>query len=169
MSVESQFIDASVSQLRASLKMLRQTITDCSEACWLGGEHPRNFWRIAYHALYYTHLYCFQNVEAFVPWDKHRDVTDLWDNPKVLEPYTKAEILEYLDFIDANMAGWMRSLDLSSPESGYRWYPNMSKYEHIFVNLRHLSLHQGQLSELAFADGVEDIRWIRGVPSKAKA
>ena len=45
------------SQYKASLLMLRQTVERCPTDVWTEREHPRNPWRIAYHAVFYAHLY----------------------------------------------------------------------------------------------------------------
>lgn len=153
-------------QYRASLAMLRETIELCPVATWEGGTHPRNFWRIAYHALHFTHLYLMPSPEEFVRWELHRDCTDLWNdaNPPVVEPYTQAEILEYLDYIDSSVSGWVDRLDLESMQSGFSWYPNLPKLDHQILTIRHLAGHAGQLSELIMQAGIEEIKWITRVP-----
>lgn len=152
-------------QYRAGLKMLRQCIADASEDLWASGGHPRTYWRIAYHAVFYTHLYLMPTKEDFQPWDKHRDgATDLWEDPPVIEPYSQVELLEYLDWLDANVSDFVDRLDLESPESGFEWYPNIEKLDHQILNIRHLAGHMGQLSELAMRGGIEEIDWSTRVP-----
>ncbi len=81
-------------QYRAGLEMLRQTVEVCPEEIWVSGGHPRNFWRIAYHAVFYAHLYIQPAFEEFRPWDMTReDATNLWGENDALEPYSRAEIL----------------------------------------------------------------------------
>ena len=155
---------ALIGQYRAALAMLRDTLTQCPEVAWTKGDHPRNFWRIAYHALYYTHLYAMPSEADFVPWEKHRPCTDLWENPPVLEAYTKPELLEYLEFIDSNIQAWVLNLDLDSPETGISWYKNMEKLDHQILNIRHLAGHVGQLSELVMLAGVDEVSWSSRVP-----
>jgi len=148
-------------QYHAGLAMLRQTLDVCPDEAWEAGEHPRNFWRIAYHALYYTHLYLQPDEAAFVPWPKHDEtVPDLWDDAEapVVPAYSKAELLGYLDWIDANVDKWVDALDLTSKASGFHWY-KIPKLDHQLVNIRHLGIHQGQLSELVFARG-GDVDWV---------
>lgn len=143
-------------QYRASLKMMRECVAVCPEDLWVAGEHPRNFWRIVYHSLYYTHLYLMPSEKEFVAWGRHRsDSRILWDQPAVEEPYSVAETLEYLDFIADRMEKWVDALNLESPETGISWYKNMGKFDHQLVNLRHLQGHVGQLSELLMARGIE--------------
>ena len=105
-------------------------------------------------------------AEDFLAWELHRECTDLWDdsNPPVLDPYTKEEILDYLNFIDESISGWVDRLDLDSQESGFSWYPNLPKLDHQLLNLRHLAGHAGQLSELVMQAGVHEIKWSTRVP-----
>ena len=149
------------SQYHAALAMLRQTIERCPEDLWISGEHPRTFWRIAYHALFFTHLYLQSNEAAFRPWERHREDCDMlytesWRSdhePEVVVPYSKGDLLEYLDLLDAMIDDGVDGLDLAAPESGFPWY-QMPKLDHQILNIRHLQQHTGQLSELSYAAGV---------------
>lgn len=150
-------------QYHAGLAMLREAIELCPDDLWLGGEHPRNTWRIAYHAIFYTHLYLQTSEAAFVPWDRHRDsIRILWDDgdePVPMEPpYSKAETLEYLALVDSGVDAWVDAIDLDSQESGFWWY-KIPKLDHQILNIRHLGGHVGQLSELLMASGL-DIDWV---------
>ena len=150
-------------QYHAGLAMLRQCLERCPKEVWTGGRHPRNFWRIAYHAIFYTHLYLQTGEEAFQRWDRHRDDAHaLWGGdgelPPEEPPYSKAELLEYLEFADRNVDDWVDLIDLESPQSGFSWY-SIAKLDHQLLNVRHLQGHVGQLSELLMASDV-DIDWI---------
>jgi DinB superfamily len=146
-------------QYHASLAMLRQAIDRCPDELWAKRDHPRDYWRIAYHALFYTDLYLCQGEADFARWELHRDNNEqLWAKPwkpgAGPVPYTKDEILSYCDQVIARVDDAVEHLDLESTESGYSWY-TMPKFEHQLVNLRHLHQHAGQLSELLMAVGVE--------------
>jgi hypothetical protein len=147
-------------QYKAGLAMLRQCIERCPDDLWTSGEHPRTFWRIAYHGIFYTHLYLQINWEAFQPWEKHREsAPSLWGEPEVVAPYSIPETLEYLDSVSAAVDELVDALDLESLETGFSWYPNMAKLDHQFLNLRHLQGHVGQLSELLMARSI-DTDWV---------
>ena len=60
-------------QYHAALDMLKGAITECPGDIWLGGVPPRSFWRLAYHTLFYTHLYLQVKDTDFVLWEYHRD------------------------------------------------------------------------------------------------
>jgi len=155
------FKRALITQYRAALAMLRQQIESCPQDVWTSGEHPRNFWRITYHAIFYTHLYLMQTEDDFVPWENHRDgVTDLWPDaePPVVEPYTREDILVYLDSIFDSVEEWVTRLDLETDDPGFHWY-SIPKADHQVLNVRHLNGHVGQLSELLMAHGI-DTNWV---------
>ncbi len=157
-------------QYHAGLAMLAECVEKCPESMWLAGEHPRTFWRIAFHAAFFAHLYLGQGEEVFQPWPGRREGihSRLWDSPAEVEPYElpegaesyrKHEILDYLRFVDSLIDPTVDRLNLDSGETGFSWYPNMSKLSHQLMNLRHLQGHVGQLSELLMAKGI-DTDWI---------
>jgi hypothetical protein len=150
-------------QYHGGLAMLRECVEKATDEVWLAGEHPRNFWRIAYHAVFYTHLYLGQTVEEFTPWEKHRDgIKELWveANPPVTEPYSRAEILSYIDTVDGMIDETVDRLDLETEDCGIPWYKGMGKLEHEILNIRHVQTHVGQLSELLMANGIDGEYWI---------
>jgi hypothetical protein len=157
-------------QYHAGLAMLAECVEKCPEGMWLEGEHPRTFWRIAFHVAFYTHLYLGQNEEAFQPWPGRREGIHhaLWHRPAEVEPYELPEeteiyqrndLLAYIGFVDALVAPTVGQLDLDADETGFSWYKNMSKLSHQLMNLRHLQGHVGQLSELLMARGI-DTNWV---------
>lgn len=150
-------------QYRGGLMMLRQCIEACPDDLWHSGRHPRTFWRIAYHALFYTHLYLGQNEAAFQPWERHRDCAGLWENPPVEEPFSQQDLLEYVDSLYSLVGPTVEGLDLETGDPGFSWYKNIDKLSHQMMNLRHLQGHVGQLSELLMAHGI-DIDWVAKHP-----
>src|SRR5512139_2830844 len=101
-----------VSQYQASLEMLKQTITCCPESIWDRPGDKSKFWHIAYHALFYTHLYLQDSEQTFVPWTKHRNHYQFLGQtpypphtlPQIGEPYDKDSLLEYLAFCQQQVA-----------------------------------------------------------------
>lgn len=149
-------------QYHAGLAMLRDCVEKADDDIWVAGVHPRNFWRIAYHGVFYTHLYLGQTVEDYHAWEKHRDgVTDLWAdaNPPVVEPYSQAEILSYIELVDGMIDDTVNHLDLDRDTTGIPWYKDMGKLEHQILNIRHIQTHVGQLSERLMAHGVDGDYW----------
>src|SRR5512137_815932 len=94
------------SQYLASLEMLKQAIVKCPDAIWNDPHDKTKFWHIAFHALFFTHLYLQNTEQEFTPWVKYRkDYQFLgplpWpphSMPSIGEPYTKEDVLAYLDF-----------------------------------------------------------------------
>lgn len=161
-------------QYHAGLGMLRQCIEQCPDDLWVSGTYPRQVWRMAFHAAFFTHLYLGQNEAAFpsppaeLAVALREDGRQLWTNPAQLEPYempeevapySQQEILEYIRFVDTLVDPTIDTLDLDAAETGFSWYKDMSKLSHELMNLRHLQGHVGQLSELLMARGIE-IDWI---------
>lgn len=155
---------ALASQYRAGLQMLILCVEKCPDELWTAGSHPRAYWRIAYHALFYTHFYLMPNSESFTPWEKHVDHGRiLWEDPQtgpppIEHPYIPADLVAYAHHILENLDAWLAAIDLTSPESGFAWYP-ISKLEHQLVNIRHLGVHVGQLQERLYEVGI-DPGWV---------
>jgi hypothetical protein len=151
-------------QYRAAFAMIRQCFEKCPDEVWAAGKHPRAFWRIAYHTLFYTHLYLMPNEAAFQPWEKHvAHARILWDDDETGVPptdllYSQGDLLDYLTHIENHLSGWLAVLDLDSQESGFSWY-NIPKLDLQFVNLRHVGIHLGQLQELLYAVDI-DLDWV---------
>jgi hypothetical protein len=154
------------SQYRASLAMIGQAIAECSDALWDDPTCKNRFWHIAYHALFYTHLYLQDSGKDFVPWSKHRQEYEFlgpvpWPphkEPNIGEPYTKQEVLEYLDVCQNEVEGRVSSLDLEAA-SGFDWLP-FGKLELQFYNIRHLQLHIGQLIDRLRNQQATGIAWV---------
>jgi len=154
------------SQYHASLEMLKQAVVLCPDSLWNRTADKNRFWHLAYHALFYTHLYLQSSEEAFTPWEKHREqYNDMGpmpepphDEPQIREPYTKAEILDYLQLCQLQIDEIVDRLDLDG-ESGFYWLP-MSKLELQFYNIRHIMQHTGELCERLGADAGIDVDWV---------
>ena len=140
--------------------MLRQSVENCPEDVWLSGEHPRNYWRIFYHAAAFFHLYLYDNLESWKQWPKH-DLgrTYLDGEVPVSEAYTKDEALEFVSLIESEIDGRVDAMDLEEAWCGFTWYPNVSRVELQMLSMRHLHGHLGQLHEILIANG-QDIEWL---------
>jgi hypothetical protein len=158
------------SQYHAALAMLRESIERCPDELWYDDEPVNAFWQIAYHALFFTHLYLQPSLEAFRPWPKHQSNVQHEDGipgpadpnsalPLIPNPYSKAEALEYWELCDRMIDDGVDALDLYSAESGFYWY-RIPKLEHQLVNIRHTQHHAAQLADrLRAAEGI-GVRWV---------
>lgn len=135
------------SQYRQALAMLRQAIERCPQALWLSGEgHACPYWRIAFHALFFTHYYLQKDEHSLRRWPGHRDELQDTEGPSTDQPYTAAEMLEYLDFCLAMLDGCIDGMDLGSGNCGFHWY-SQGKLEHQINNIRHVQHHAAQLGD----------------------
>jgi len=136
------------SQYHATLAMLRTAIRRCPDDLWTSSDgHANPFWRIAYHTLFYTHLYLQPNNRVFRPWEHHQRGIQHMDRPlKTGRPYTKAEVLAYWSICGSLVDDAVDALDLNDPRSGFSWY-KVPKMEHQIVNIRHIQYHQAQLAD----------------------
>ena len=154
--------DVITSQYDAALEMLRQAVENCPDSLWYSQEYNSPFWHVAYHTLFYTHLYLQSSAEDFVPWAKHREGTKSLgssrDESEVAEPYSKEEVLAYHALCCQQVAERVPSLDLAA-ESGFYWLP-CGKLELQIYNIRHIQQHTGELYErLGAAEGIE-VGWV---------
>jgi hypothetical protein len=162
-------------QYHGGLAMLAECVEKCPEDMWQAGAPPRAFWRIAWHAAYFTHNYLVQDEDAFnasvAGWppavrtalgvsetQKAIDV-EPYGVPEGSTPLARRDLQDYLAFLRSLIDTTVDGLDLENPRTGFSWYPGMSKLSHELMNLRHLQGHVGQLSELLMARGI-DIDWV---------
>jgi hypothetical protein len=110
--------------------------------------------------------------KEFVPWSKHRTEYEFlgplpWPphkEPDIGEPYTRPEILEYLDLCRNEVQERVPLLDLQAG-SGFDWLP-FDKLELQFYNIRHLQHHTGQLVDrLRTREGI-GVGWVGAKPQE---
>jgi len=157
------------SQYHAALDMLKQSVELCPDELWLSSEHPNAFWHVAYHGVFVTYVYLHPDFEGFRPWPNHREGYQFMGpvpgnpqlRPKIEEPYSKSQILEFVRLSDGMVDGMVEKLDLEASESGFPWY-KMSKLEHQMVNLRHLQHHIAQLADRLRRVAGIGVDWVGG-------
>jgi len=164
------------SQYHAALAMLRLAIERCPDGLWASPDYTNPFWRIAYHALYYSHLYIQPGLTYFRPWEHHQTGLQFMDDvqappeiqeltelphrpPQTGKPYSKTEVLEYWRVCDRMVDESVDALDLTSPESGFSWY-KLSKAEHQIISIRHIQHHAAQLVDRVRAATGAGIDWV---------
>ena len=138
-------------QYRAGLAMLSEAIALCPEDLWLSSEYQNRFWHIAYHSVFYVHLYVQPSEADFKPWAKHRLNSQYlgpqpWAKDKPFElpaPYGKGDVQEYLEFSRVEVEKQVPVVRLEA-SSGFSWLP-FNKLELQFYTIRHLQHHTGQL------------------------
>jgi hypothetical protein len=150
------------SQYHASLEMLRQAIVECPESLWNDSAYQVPFWHIAYHVLFFTHLYLHPSEDEFVPWEKHkeayRSLASSGEKSETLEPLSKEDILMYHGLCCEQVEERVTALDLEA-KSGFDWLP-FNKLELQIYNIRHIQQHTGELYERLGTSGNIELRWV---------
>lgn len=160
------------SQYHASLAMLREGIARYPDDLWLSTEEINAPWQVAYHTLFFTHLYIQPNEAAFRPWEQHQANVQHPDGiggppnpdstlPLLPEPYTKAQVLQSWDACDAMVDDAVDAFDPLSQDSGFSWY-RVSKLEHQIINIRHIQIGAAQLGARLRAKLDVGIPWVGG-------
>ncbi len=155
------------SQYLAALEMLKLAVEQCSDLLWDDAAYKNRFWHMTFHTLFYVHLYLQPTEGDFVPWEKHREnartLSESADKQAAMKrPFTQAEILEYLAFVQQEVLNKVDKLDLEG-ESGFYWLP-FSKLELQFYNIRHLQQHTGELCERLGGRGRVEVGWVGKKP-----
>lgn len=155
------------SQYHAALDMLAAAVDACPDAVWDRAEDKNRSWHVAYHVLFYTHLYLQPTEDDFVPWAKHRPNLQVFGGRlpwppftevEVGEPLSKADIVEYLAVCRAEVDARVPELDLAAA-SGFEWLP-MNKLELQLYSIRHLMQHTGELYDRLANTAEVELPWV---------
>lgn len=157
------------SQIRASLQMLRSTIESCPDALWQRDSEHNAYWVLAYHTVYFAHLYLSPTKKAFVPFERPVEGksgfgwSDLGDWSKLTpgDIYAKEDVLAYCDHVHRVVPELVASAPFDAP-SGFHWLP-FSKGEAHLYNLRHIQHHAGQLADRLRQIADVGTKWIHAV------
>lgn len=152
---------AITSQYQAALAMFRSALAAVPAGRWDHPDDLNSTWRVAYHALYFTHLYLTGSLDDFVMWSGTSLPLDRETEPIELPAGTPApsvdEVLAYADAIEAMLPSLVGRTPYDGP-SGFFWI-HISRFEHHLYNIRHLMQHTGQLTERARANGGGGTAW----------
>jgi hypothetical protein len=155
-----------ISQYQAALAMLKETVEKCPDWIWNSSEDKTKFWQIAYHALFYTHLYLQDSEQDFTPWSKHRkDYQYFGRLPypphtplEIGEPFDRESVLEYLAICQRQVDERVPLINLEAA-SGFDWLP-FNKLELQLYTIRHLQQHTGELMERLGSRANVEIHWV---------
>jgi len=153
------------SQIRAALKMLRSAIEACPTPLWDRETDHNPFWVLAYHTLFFAHLYLSPSESAFEPYERQvigfsgYGKADLGDWTKLTpgDVLSKVDVLAYCDHIDGR-AKLVESMPCNAP-SGFHWL-KFSKAEAHLYNLRHIQHHAGQLIDRLRREADIGSKWV---------
>jgi hypothetical protein len=141
-------------QYEKSFSILRNTITSYDESIWLNNiDYKSPAWQIAYHAIFYTNIYCSSSENDILQWNKTRN--DYHDFKKIhkliktneikLIPYTKNDMIEFIDFVNGNVPFYL--LKMKPEDKCWPYWYNESQMEFHINNLRHIQHHIGEIIE----------------------
>lgn len=154
-----------LSQYRAALNMLIDTINRCPDDLWEDSHYENAYWRIAYHALHYTALYAAESQDTFVPWVKHHagyhvlgSATSNQISEEGAGSYSRSDLRDYACSISQLLEQQLNTQNLAAP-SGFEWL-RMNKFALHLYNIRHLQHHIGQLVERLHQYGISGINWV---------
>lgn len=148
-----------MSQYRAALEMLRQSVVACPAELWNSPDDTARFWHVAYHALFYTHFYLADTSDTFRPWAKHRQgLHRFTPETAAAAPEDKDTVLEYCDFCLAQVTERVPQINLDGP-SGFEWLP-FDKLELQIYSIRHIQQHAGELMERLGSQTGAELKWV---------
>lgn len=136
-------------QFGGALQMLENAVEACPAEVWGSDRHPRAFWYLAYHTLFWTDYYFSETTESDFrppePFTKGEFDEDVLPE----RVYTKAELLEYLDFVWDKSRTFIKSLTPEKAQERFVGeYRDFSLHELAIYNTRHVQHHAAQLNLL---------------------
>ncbi len=143
-------------QFGAAIDMLGEALRDCPEALWeqrLWEDRPgqwvaagfASFWYLGYHTLFWLDLYLTGAEEGFTP-PAPFDLVEMEADEALPRPYTRAELLGYLDYCRQKCQATLSSLsaEQASRLCRFSWgEPTFAELQ--LYNLRHVQEHGAQL------------------------
>lgn len=150
-------------QYRYALTMLKGVVNETDEATWIDTDEKQKVaaWQIAYHAVYYTNIYCSPSEAHVKRWEGQTDTDHFFDTPwppheRLVPDHTmsKADISAFIDFVLGAITDYLEGFETDKP-CWPHWY-HMNQCEFHLNNLRHLQHHTAQLIE---RNGGSSVGW----------
>jgi len=162
-------------QFGAAIDMLDNALRACPDELWHAGlwdepsERPEyaQFWYLAYYALFWLDLYLSGAVEGFAP-PAPFTLDELDPAGLVPEtPYTKDELLAYLDYGRKKCQATIEALTVDAAEQPCRFpWGEVSFGELLLYNMRHVQEHAAQLNLLLGQKAGSAPGWVTRARSK---
>lgn len=134
-------------QFGASIDMLRDSIAACPDELFVDRQRKPECSYLAYHTLFWLDFYLHGSVEGFAPPEPFN--LDEFDPAGVFpeRPYTKKELLTYLDHCRGKCKAAMESLteEKASRRCTFGWGA-ISYFELCLYNMRHVQHGAAQLN-----------------------
>ncbi len=145
--------------------MMREAISICQESIWHRSDRKPLYWYTAFHALFWLDFYLTGREEGFAPPAPF--TLDELDPAGIIpkEPYSKTQMLDYLEYINTKSADIFMNLSESRLDQicdvGLK---DISYFELLIDNLRHFQHHVGQLNTILRMEGDSAARWVTKKP-----
>ena len=147
MTVDATWRTGVWKQFGAAIDMLENAMRDCPDQLWSDRSRRPEFWYLAYHALFWLDYYLSGSSEGFAPPAPF--TLDEMDPAGLLpdRPYAKAELRSYLEHGRAKCRATIEALtdEKARQRCGFE-RRDMSHYELLLYNLRHVQHHAAQLN-----------------------
>ena len=147
-------IEALAKQYQKAFNIFRNVVKNYYEELWINNENYKTpVWQISYHTLYCANSYCSAKQDEIVHWNKERENYHFYDkmhemrdsNIKVIMPYSKEDIIEYMEIINTNVPNYLLHMEPEKKCWPY-WYDE-TQIEFHMNNLRHIQHHVGEIIE----------------------
>jgi hypothetical protein len=143
-------------QFGAAIDMLGDPLRECPEELWekaLWEDRPdkrgapgfSRFWYLGYHTLFWLDLYLAGSEEGFAP-PAPFDLVEMEPDGFPPRTYTKAELIDYLEYCRRKCQGTLLSLsdEAASRLCSFAWgKPRFAELQ--LYNMRHVMEHGAQL------------------------
>jgi hypothetical protein len=145
-------------QFGATIDMLENAVALCPEHFWDTGTQ---FWYSAYHTIFYLDYYLSSEPDDFMPPTPFTLSEFDPDGEMPNRVYTKAELLDYLEFTRKKCFELIDGLTAENAAKRFvNPYRDYSMFEMILYNMRHVQHHAGQLN-LLLRQNIDDApRWV---------
>lgn len=134
-------------QFGAAIDALENSIKACPDDLWSDRSQKPEFWYVAYHTIFWLDYYLSESIDQFTPPSPFT-LTELDPAGIVPEqPYTKQELLTYLEHGRKKGQARIESLTESKGAKRLKVGPaDLSVAELLLYVMRHVQHHVGQLN-----------------------
>ena len=151
------------SQYQSSLSMFEEAVKNCPKNLWEESSYKNRYWHIAFHTMFWTHMYLNDSEHSFEEWNKHiEDYQFLNFRSKSYAEdaviYSQEEVLDYLEFCKTRLPDHLATVNFED-EGGFSWIP-VGKLELHMYNIRHIQHHTSQLTDRLKEVENIPVRWV---------
>ena len=149
------------SQFGGTVEMLQKAIQSCPAPVWNKENAQRQYWQIAFHALFFLDLYLSGSRQAFRLPEPFKVVDVEGSGRKPEREYSREELLGYAAYCRDKLITKLTELDEEHAlqRCGFPWL-NISVAELFLYNMRHVQHHSAQLGLILRTEVNEGVPWV---------